>query len=80
MVVFDLADAALGLRAVATTHGLDFVRMEAVRRDLVILYDFLDIPAIKILLDVLQTRSLRDEIASFPGYESTGTGKVIGHV
>ncbi len=80
MVVFGLADAALGLRAVATAHGLDFVHMEAVRCDLVIPYDFLDIPAIKILLDVLQTRSLRDEIASLPGYGSACTGKVIGHV
>jgi putative molybdopterin biosynthesis protein len=80
MVAFKLADAALGLRAVAAAHGLDFVPMEAVRCDLVIPCDFLDLAAIKILLDVLQTRSLREELASLPGYESACTGKVIGYV
>jgi putative molybdopterin biosynthesis protein len=80
MIAFDMADAALGLRAVAAVYGLDFVPMEAVRCDLVIPCDFLDLPAIKILLDVLQTRSLRDELSSLPGYESACTGKVIGHV
>ncbi|MHC1726995.1 MAG: substrate-binding domain-containing protein [Syntrophobacteraceae bacterium] len=80
MVAFNMADAALGLRAVAAAHGLDFVPIEAVRCDLVIPSDFLDLPAIKILLDVLQTRSLREELSSLPGYESSCTGKVIGHV
>lgn len=80
MVTFQLADAALGLRAVAAAHGLDFVPMEAVRCDLVIPCDFLDLPAVKILLDVMQTRALRDELASLPGYESTCTGEVIGQV
>jgi putative molybdopterin biosynthesis protein len=78
-VAFNMADAALGLRAVAAAYGLDFVTITAVRCDLVIPCDLLDFPAIKILLDVLQTRSLREEISSLPGYESACTGKVIGH-
>ncbi|HBD08233.1 MAG TPA: XRE family transcriptional regulator [Syntrophobacteraceae bacterium] len=80
MVAFNMADAALGLRAVAAAHGLDFVTMEAVRCDMVIPYDFLDLPAIKVLLDVLQTRSLREELSALPGYESTCTGKVVDQV
>ncbi len=80
MVAFNLADAAMGLRAVAFAHGLDFVCMEAVRCDLVIPLDFLDIPAIKILLDVLQTRSFRDDLTSLPGYESSCTGRIIGEI
>ena len=80
MVAFNMVDAALGLRAIAAIHGLDFVPMEAVRCDLVIPYDFLDLPAVKVLLDVLQTRSLRQELSSLPGYESGYTGKVIGEV
>jgi putative molybdopterin biosynthesis protein len=80
MVAFNMADAALGLRAAAAAHGLDFVPIDAVRCDLVIPCDFLDLPAIKVLLDVLQTRALRDELASLPGYESGCTGKVIGQV
>jgi putative molybdopterin biosynthesis protein len=79
-VAFNMADAALGLRAVAVAYGLDFVPMEAVRCDLIIPCDLLELPAIKILLDIMQTRSLREELSSLPGYESACTGKVIGHV
>jgi molybdate-binding protein/DNA-binding XRE family transcriptional regulator len=80
LVALRLADAALGLRAVAVAHGLDFVPLDAVRCDLVIPRDFLDLPAVRVLLDVLQTRSLREELASLPGYESTHTGQIVGHV
>ena len=80
MVAFKMADAALGFRAIAAAYGLDFVPMEAVRCDLVIPEEFQDLQAVKILLDVLQTKSLRDEISSLPGYETSCTGKVIGHI
>ena len=80
MVAFNMVDAALGLRAIAAAHGLDFVPMEAVRCDLVIPWDFLDLPAVKVILDVLQTRSLRGELSSLPGYESGCTGKVISEM
>ncbi len=36
MAAYRLADAALGLRAVAVAHRLDFVPIQAVRCDLVI--------------------------------------------
>ena len=80
MVVYNLADAALGLRAIATAHGLDFIPIEAVRCDLVIPFDLMDHPAVKMILDVLQTRTFREELASLPGYESSCTGKSIGDV
>lgn len=79
MVAFRLADAALGLRAVADAYGLDFVTMETVRCDLVVPCDLMDLPPVRILLDVLQSQHLRREIASLPGYESSCTGKVIGY-
>ncbi len=80
MVAYKLADAALGLRAVAVAHGLDFVPIQAVRCDLVIPYDLLDLSAIKILLDVLQTHAMRKELSSLPGYDASCTGKLIGEV
>jgi molybdate-binding protein/DNA-binding XRE family transcriptional regulator len=80
MVAFNMADAALGFRAIASAYGLDFAAMEAVRCDLVIPGEFMELPAVRILLDVLQTRFLRDEISSLPGYESSCTGKIIGQV
>jgi putative molybdopterin biosynthesis protein len=80
MVVMNMADAALGLRAVARAYELDFVPIEAVRCDLVIPSDLLELAAIKVLLDVLQSSALRNELAALPGYESSYTGKVIGDV
>lgn len=80
LAAFRMVDAALGLRAVAVAYGLDFVPLEAVRCDLVIPSDLMDHPAIKILLDVLQTRTFRTELSSLPGYEPSSTGKVVGEV
>ena len=54
--------------------------MEAVRCDLVIPLDLMEHPAVKVILDVLQTRAFREELASLPGYESSTTGKVIGRL
>ena len=72
-----VADAALGLRVVADSYGLDFVPLTAVRCDLVIPEDILDHPTVQILNDVLQSSALMNEINAIPGYESSATGKVI---
>lgn len=80
MVAMGLADAALGLRAVAAAYGLGFVPVETVRCDLVIPADLLQLEWIRQVLDVLQSRALRDELASLPGYESACTGTVVGEV
>lgn len=77
MVTFRFADAALGLRAVADFHGLDFVPIQTVRCDLVVPNDLLTHPAISIVLDVLQGRKLRQELTALPGYEASLTGTVI---
>lgn len=77
MVAFGLADAALGLRAVAATYHLDFVPIQFVRCDLVIPQHFRDLPAVLVLMDILQSKALRADIASLPGYETSMTGSVI---
>jgi len=77
VVAFGLADAALGLSAIAATYQLDFVPIQFVRCDLIIRQEFLELPAIKILLDVLQTKALRTDLSSLPGYESSMMGKII---
>lgn len=79
-VALRAADAALGLRVVAAATGLDFVPWEVVRCDLAIPHDLQDHPAIKVLLDVLQTRTWRQDLASLPGYESSSTGMLIGEL
>jgi molybdate-binding protein/DNA-binding XRE family transcriptional regulator len=80
MVAYHLADAALGLRAVAVSYGLDFVPIQSVRCDLVIPYDLLDLASVKVVLDVLQSHALRKELSSLPGYDASCTGKLIGEV
>jgi molybdate-binding protein len=80
MVAYHLADAALGLRAVAVAYGLDFVPIQSVRCDLVIPYDLLDLASVKVVLDVLQSHALRRELSSLPGYDASCTGKLIGEV
>jgi putative molybdopterin biosynthesis protein len=71
------ADAALGLRTIACAFGLDFVPIIEVRCDLVIPADLTEHPSIQRILDVMQTRNLRDEIGSLPGYSSSQTGNTI---
>lgn len=39
--------------------------------------DLVDAPRIQIILDVLQSRGFRDELALLPGYSQTKTGTTI---
>lgn len=80
MVAYRVADAALGLHSVAQAFGLDFVPIAQVRCDLVMPGDMLEHPTIRVILDVLQSRALREEIASIPGYDSSQTGKTIAEI
>lgn len=77
---YGAADAALGLRAVADTYGLDFVPIAMVRCDLVIPGDFIRHPTIRVLLDTLQSQRLRKELSSLPGYDCSQTGAVIAEL
>lgn len=80
MVSFGLADAALGLRAVAMANGLGFVSIEMVRCDLVIPNELMDHSAIRVMLELMQTRGLREELASLPGYDASSMGALVGEV
>jgi putative molybdopterin biosynthesis protein len=80
MVAYGMADAALGPHSVAHAFGLDFVPITEVRCDLVIPTDMLDHLTIRVILDVLQSRPLHEEIASLPGYDSSQTGKTIAEI
>ena len=71
------ADAALGLRIVAESFGLDFVPLAVTRCDLVIPADLRDHPGMAVLLDVLQSTGIRRELGSLPGYDFSDTGKII---
>jgi len=68
-----MADVGIGLRAVARAE-CGFVPLTDARFDFLIPDEHLDHPAIKALLDVLQTASLRAELAALPGYDVSQTG------
>jgi putative molybdopterin biosynthesis protein len=78
MVGCDPANAAVGLRAFESAFGLDFIAMEVVRCDLVILREFMEHRAVQVMLDVLQSLRLRDEPACLPGYEASVTNGIVG--
>lgn len=79
-VMFRMADAALGMRAVSASWGLDFVPITAVRSDLVIPEEAYDHPAVKVLMDTLQTRTFREELTTLAGYDAGCTGKIIAQI
>jgi putative molybdopterin biosynthesis protein len=79
-IACNVADAALGLRAIAEVFGLGFVPITAARCDLVIPGDMSSHPTVKILLDVLQSSALRKQIDAIPGYEGAVTGKTIAEL
>lgn len=79
-IACNVADAALGLRAIAEVFGLGFVPITAARCDLVIPYDLLGHPTVKVLLDVLQSAGLRNEIDAIPGYGSSVMGSIIAEL
>ncbi len=80
-IACNVADAALGLRAIAEAYNLGFVPIAAARCDLVIPKDILNHPTMKVFLDVLQSNPLRKELDSLPGYEGGSiTGKMIAEL
>jgi molybdate-binding protein len=72
-----VVDAALGLRVIAEAFDLEFVPITFARCDLVIPADLSTHPTIKILLDVLQSAALKNEINAISGYQGSVTGKTI---
>ena len=80
MVACGAADTALGLRTIASAYGLDFVPIAEARCDLVIPSDLIQNTNVQIILDVIQSRGLRDEIAFLPGYSSNKTGNQIAEL
>lgn len=80
LVAGGVADAALGLRAIALAFGLEFVSLEAARCDLVIPQDLVDHPPVRILLDLAAGRPFREELASLAGYDVSRVGDIVARV
>jgi molybdate-binding protein/DNA-binding XRE family transcriptional regulator len=71
------AGAGIALRAVASAFGLDFVPLAKLRFDLVIPAAHVSNPAVETMLDVMQSRAFRRELAALPGYDISRTGSTV---
>jgi molybdate-binding protein len=73
-----LADAGIGVRAVASIAGLDFVPLQRERYDLVIPKAYYEtLHGLQILLDVIVSRPFRSELDALGGYDSRESGKRV---
>jgi len=75
-VVRGEADCCVATQAAAQAFGLDFLPLESERFDLVVPAEYLELPAVRIMLDILSRSSLRRSLAGYAGYGTQETGKV----
>lgn len=79
-VAMGAADAGIGLRAAAESFGLGFVPLRQVRFDLVVPQEALAQPMVSALLEVLQSKALRAELRTLPGYDTALTGSTVARI
>jgi molybdate-binding protein len=68
------ADCCIATASAARAYGLGFVPIRRERFDLVFRREFLDLPAIRTMMDVLQRASLRRKLEALAGYDTSRTG------
>lgn len=71
------ADCCIAVSAAARAFGLDFIPLEEERFDLALRREDLHLPAVRVLLDVLSTRSFRQRLEVAAGYDASATGKLL---
>jgi molybdate-binding protein/DNA-binding XRE family transcriptional regulator len=76
-VAAGVADVGIAIRAVAHALELGFVPLAELRFDLVIPAEHVEHPAVRVMLDVLQSKNFRAELAALPGYEVSRTGSTL---
>ncbi len=72
------ADTGLGIRSVANMVGLEFILpLKDERYDLVVLKNSMNLKKIRILLDVLESKDVRETLSKMGGYNLSDMGKVV---
>jgi putative molybdopterin biosynthesis protein len=74
-VATGIADAGLGIFAAAKALGLDFVPIAEERYDLAIPEDFLSIPGVSVVLEIVTKDRFHERVRSLGGYDTRDTGK-----
>jgi putative molybdopterin biosynthesis protein len=76
-VATEIADAGLGISAAAKALKLDFVPIVEERYDMAIPEEFLSIPSINVLLEIITSNTFRERVEALGGYDSRDMGKRI---
>lgn len=76
-VTGDSADAGLGIYSAAHAMNLDFIPVADEEYDFAIRKETLEIPQIKVLIDVLKSDTLKQKLSELGGYTMAGSGEVI---
>jgi molybdate-binding protein/DNA-binding XRE family transcriptional regulator len=71
------ADVGVSSEAIARIFGLDFVAIQPVRYDVAILEEYLHLEPVTALLNTLQNRWVRSQLALLGGYDTSSTGEVV---
>ncbi|UCD97403.1 MAG: molybdopterin biosynthesis protein [Chloroflexota bacterium] len=71
------ADCGLGIAAVTKSLELDFIPLVEERYDLIIPEDFIDLPSIQPLFEILSDPNFRKMVADLPGYDISRMGERI---
>ena len=73
-----LADAGVGIEAAASICGLDFIALQRERYDLVIPKAHYDaLPGLRRLLDMMVSKTFRDELDGLGGYDTREIGRIV---
>lgn len=75
LVASGFADAGVAIHAAGRARGLRGLPLARERYDLVIPDTFLELPAVRALLDLLGTPSLRSQVEALGGYDTTAMGR-----
>ncbi len=69
-----LVDCGIGIEAAARANELDFLLLNEEPYDLVIPNHFLELPAVRSLLELLKLKVFRQQIESLGGYDTSPMG------
>ncbi|MBN2320887.1 MAG: helix-turn-helix domain-containing protein [Acidobacteria bacterium] len=72
-----LADCCIATEASARVFGLHFIPLVSERFDLVIPDRYWDMPSVQTLMDALNRASLRKELETLGGYDTSKTGSLV---
>lgn len=71
------ADCCVAAPSAARAFGLDFIPLRAERFDFSVRREFAELPAIRDLFDTLQRASLRRQLETLAGYDTSQTGRLV---